>query len=96
MRRNKRIANALKTRGITRHQLGKKLGISQSAVTQRLNKSKDVDSIQFIVAVKDLTGYDLQWLIDGTQNVEEPASNYHTINDRLTAVEIQLGNKKKE
>jgi transcriptional regulator with XRE-family HTH domain len=65
MTRNQRIAFAIKEAKIGQEVLGAELGISQEAVSKKLKKTKDIDSLNFLLAVCDLTGFNMSWLITG-------------------------------
>jgi transcriptional regulator with XRE-family HTH domain len=67
MTRNQRIKEALKSRGIAQTVLADKLGVSHATVNERLNKKEDIDSLTFIFTVRDLTGYNVSWLLDGRE-----------------------------
>ena len=63
MSRNERIKRFLKEKKVTRQQLADYLNVTNSTVTERLNSEKDVDSIDFILAVSKLTGVPFNSLI---------------------------------
>ena len=63
--RNSRLKKALEGKEISQEKLAERLGITRAAVNERLNKDADIDSIAFINAVAELTGYDKDWLING-------------------------------
>jgi transcriptional regulator with XRE-family HTH domain len=64
--RNSRLKKALKDAKISQEKLGEALGISSQAVSERLNKDQDVDSIEFVTAVATLTDYRPEWLLTGS------------------------------
>lgn len=66
--RNQRIIEAMKARGVTREALSKLLGVTPSAVTQKLNDKRVIDSIDFVYAVAKLTGYSPHFLIYGEED----------------------------
>lgn len=73
--RNSRLKKALEDRKISQEKLGKSLGISGAAINERLNKDQDIDSISFIEAVSELTGYDKDWLLYGSESAQENMVN---------------------
>jgi transcriptional regulator with XRE-family HTH domain len=62
--RNNRIRKAIDTKS-SQQKLAERLGITRQAVNLRLSAEKDIDSIDFINAVADLTGYSIKFLIEG-------------------------------
>lgn len=66
--RNQRIIEAMKARGVTREAVSKLLGVTPSAVTQKLNDKRVIDSIDFVYAVAKLTGYSPHFLIYGEED----------------------------
>src|SRR5688500_14253664 len=61
--RNLALKRALEIKNVSQEKLAKRLGISSQAVNERLNKDQDVDSLTFIDAVAELTGYTREQLI---------------------------------
>lgn len=62
--RNIRIRQAIDSRS-SQQKVGDRLGISRQAVNMRLTADKDIDSIEFIEAVSELTGYSAIELLYG-------------------------------
>lgn len=52
---NSRIKQVLKQAKVSQMKLAEHLGITDSAVNQKLNDSKDIDSLEFLRAVSELT-----------------------------------------
>lgn len=79
--RNQRIKYALKKAKISQQELADALNLTDSAVNQRLNSEKPVDSIEFIEMVCRLTNVDRDYLINGDELkvVTEPKSNYEKL-----------------
>jgi transcriptional regulator with XRE-family HTH domain len=76
--RNNRIRKVIEGKS-SQQKLADKLGITRQAVNLRLSSDKDIDSIDFIRAVAELTGSDIDWLINGkdqTSKVTEPGIGY--------------------
>jgi transcriptional regulator with XRE-family HTH domain len=71
--RNSAIKKALENAEVTQDKLAKRLGISRAAVGERLNGEKDIDSVEFIQAVADLTGKPFQSFLkdDGLMVAEQ-------------------------
>jgi transcriptional regulator with XRE-family HTH domain len=59
-----RINIALERSDRSQRDLAKLMGLSPSGVNKML--SKDVDSIKYLKAVEDLTGYSFEWLRTGS------------------------------
>ena len=80
--RNRQIIELLNRTGKTQTQLAARLGITRASVSERLNKKEEVDSIEFVKAVAELTGYSLCDLIKGEiaeekiATVNEPLPSY--------------------
>jgi transcriptional regulator with XRE-family HTH domain len=70
MSRNQRIKDSLRSAGISQEKLAEHLGISQAAVGKQLNKDDDIDSLQFMRAVAELTGQSIDWVIYGKEKPE--------------------------
>jgi transcriptional regulator with XRE-family HTH domain len=62
--RNSRIKKVLEPRGL-QQKVADKLGITRQAVNLRLSGDKEVDSVDFIKAVAEVTGRSFDWLITG-------------------------------
>lgn len=67
--RNNRIREVI-DRESSQQAVADKLGITRQAVNLQLSKEKDIDSIQFIQAVAELTGRSFHYLITGEVNAE--------------------------
>lgn len=91
MGRNQRIKDALKAKGISQEKLAEKLNITQAAVGKQLNKDEEIDSIEFINAVAELTGYSFQWfVISGEMEKASPAIQpeiKYTVEDKIQKLE---------
>lgn len=83
----KRIIYALEKSGKTRQSLADRLDLGRAAVSDMLNKEGEFDSLKYIVATAELTGFSFQWLCTGTgpekehsgvgvSRVEEPSLEY--------------------
>lgn len=66
MSRNQRVKDALRAKGISQEKLAARLNVSQAAVAKQLNKTEDIDSIQFLSAVTELTSFTFEWLLFGS------------------------------
>jgi transcriptional regulator with XRE-family HTH domain len=79
--RNDVLKKALSDAGVSQQKLAEKLGVSRTSVTERLNGDKEIDSVDFISAVSEITGVPFVMLIakkdDSYQMVEEPVANYN-------------------
>lgn len=81
MGRNQRIKDALRRAGVSQEKLAERLNITQAAVGKQLNKAEDIDSLEFIDAVAELTGISRNQLLgweyaqkgDDTSLVTEPS-----------------------
>lgn len=71
--RNNRIRKAIDTKS-SQQKLADKLKISRQAVNMRLSAEKDIDSIDFISAVSELTGYAINWLVTGKGEAKQTGS----------------------
>jgi transcriptional regulator with XRE-family HTH domain len=97
--RNSRIKKALEENGIAQEKLAKRLGISSQAVNERLNKGKEIDSIDFLLAVEDLTGRSFEWLRTGgdqkkmDNQVSEPEPSY---NHEMLKMKMELDTLRNE
>jgi transcriptional regulator with XRE-family HTH domain len=60
-----RIKEARMELGLSQESLGKKVGVTKSAVSQWENELTTPTS-QNILAIADLTGFSFRWLINGT------------------------------
>lgn len=65
MDRRKRILKALEESGKTRQSLADKLGLSRGAVSEMLNKEGEFDSVKYLEATAELTGFSFEWLRTG-------------------------------
>lgn len=63
--RNGRIKHAITTMGVSQEALAERLGISQAAVNKQLQKEEEINSIKFLEAVSELSGYSFEWLRTG-------------------------------
>lgn len=63
--RNSRIKRALEQTGVSQEKLASTLGVSRSAVSERLAGEKEIDSYEFISVVSKLTGFEFWWLAQG-------------------------------
>lgn len=91
MGRNQRIKDALKAKGISQEKLAEKLNITQAAVGKQLNKDEEIDSIEFINAVAELTGYSFQWFVMSEEMEKaspaiQPEIKY-TVEDKIQKLE---------
>lgn len=91
MGRNQRIKDALKAKGVSQEKLAEKLNITQAAVGKQLNKDEEIDSIEFINAVAELTGYSFQWFVmSGEMEKASPAIQpeiKYTVEDKIQKLE---------
>jgi transcriptional regulator with XRE-family HTH domain len=97
--RNYRLKIALEQAGISQEKLAKLLDKTSQAVSERLNKAREVDSLQFIEAVARLTGYSFEWLRSGQgpektpdllAMVAEPdIQNFNQFNDYLKGQHVR-------
>src|SRR5687768_7033485 len=75
--RNKRLKKAMKDKKVSQEKLGQFLGVTGQAVSDRLSSDQDVDSIEFISAVSELTGEDFYELMNGKPStVDESIPDY--------------------
>lgn len=66
-----RLKKALEEKGVSQEKVAEKLGVKSQAVSARLNDTKrDIDSIDFIEAVAELTGRSSEWFIHGIERDE--------------------------
>jgi transcriptional regulator with XRE-family HTH domain len=79
MSRNQRIKDALRAAGVSQEKLAERLNITQAAVGKQLNKEGDIDSIDFIFTVADLTGRTPAYLMSG----DMPAHREEALNAGL-------------
>lgn len=77
MQARERIIEALEKSGKTRQALAEKLGVSRGAVSDMLNKETEIDSLKYIEATAELTGFSFMWIATG----KDPDSV--TVNDLL-------------
>ena len=68
--RNERLKKALKDSNVGHEKVGEILGKKRNTITERLNDAKEIDSVEFIIAVSNLTGRSTHYLYYGE---EEPA-----------------------
>ena len=68
MTRNQRISFCLKEAGIEQGVLGKELGTTQAAISKRLNRDKQIESVDFLLAVSRLTGKSIHYLYHGSED----------------------------
>lgn len=74
-----RIIEALDKSGKTRQALADKLGLGRGAVSDMLNKEGDIDSLKYIEATAELTGYSFDWIRTGNASTaEEQRANYNS------------------
>jgi transcriptional regulator with XRE-family HTH domain len=92
--RKKRITEALE--GINKYEekLAKLLNVSRQAVGERLSKDKEINAIDFVVAVAQLTGRSFTWLAFGDESganlVSEPPAPYGDCKDQLNRCKDKL------
>lgn len=75
-----RLKKALEEKGVSQEKVAEKLGVKSQAVSARLNDTKrDIDSIDFIEAVAELTGRSSEWFIHGIERdeIEEMDQAYY-------------------
>lgn len=91
--RNIRIRSAIDSRS-SQQKVADRLGISRQAVNLRLSGEKDIDSIEFVDVVCELTGFSRDYLIDGTDEsmsmVREPDIKYFQEVESLRAANREL------
>ena len=84
MRVKERISIALERSNKSQRDLAKFMGLSSPTVSSMLSKD-DIDSVKYLKAVEDLTGYRFEWLRTGkgpekkdaqTTGTEEPNLDY--------------------
>lgn len=73
--RNARLKKALSDQRISQDKLSKRLNVSRAAVSERLNKDVEIDSIEFVNAVAELTGVDRDWLFNGESRNRSDSSD---------------------
>lgn len=71
--RNNRIREAIDSRS-SQQKVAERLGISRQAVNLRISGEKDIDSIEFVDAVAELTGLSRDFLIKGDSALNNVAS----------------------
>lgn len=77
-----RISNALTRSGKSQRDLAKHMGLTSPTVSAQLSK-EEIDSIKYLQATAEITGYSFEWLRTGTGPekksdalmVNEPALN---------------------
>jgi len=65
MDRKYRIIRALEASGKTRQALADKLGLGRAAVSDLLNREGELDSLKYLEATAELTGFNFEWLRSG-------------------------------
>lgn len=83
MSRNQRIKDALREKGIIQKKLAEHLNLTQAAIGKQLNKEGLIDSIAFVDAVAELTGYHRDYLIYGEETTLTMPEKYRTEVDTL-------------
>jgi transcriptional regulator with XRE-family HTH domain len=68
---NQRIKYALYTKGKSYIELGERLGIKSAAISNRINRDREIDDPIFIKAVADLTGLSFDWIMYGGEEDEK-------------------------
>lgn len=71
--RNNRIREAIDTRS-SQQKVADRLGITRQAVNLRLSGEKDIDSIEFIEVVAELTRHSQEYLVHGTERRGYPGA----------------------
>jgi transcriptional regulator with XRE-family HTH domain len=65
MNRNERIKYLLEKKGVSYDAVGEKLKIGKAAVSNRLNRAKEIDDEDFIKAIVEATGYPEEMILNG-------------------------------
>jgi transcriptional regulator with XRE-family HTH domain len=92
MSTRQRIITALELSGKTRQALAEKLGVGRGAVSDMLNKEGEFDSLKYLEATAEITGFSFEWLRTG-HGPQRPGQNGgahlgdHVINDLRTRLE---------
>lgn len=66
-----RINRALNDAGVSQRDLARKLGKSSASVSEMLSKPGELDSIKYIEAAADLTGFTFEWLRTGKGSMKQ-------------------------
>lgn len=98
-----RINRALEESGKSQRDLAKAMGKSSAAVSEMLSKEGEIDSISYLEATAELTGFSFEWLRTGKG--EEKAKDISVVEDRtltylsgknIRPVTVIVDNKDKE
>ncbi|MBA4056648.1 MAG: hypothetical protein C0490_18180 [Marivirga sp.] len=79
----KRIIEALDKSGKTRQALADQLGLGRGAVSDMLNKEGELDSIKYLEATADLTGYSFEWLRTG-KGPEKESEHFNGVSQQTS------------
>jgi len=77
----KRIIYALEKSNVSRQALADRLGLGRGAVSAKLTRDVEFDSLKYVEAAAELTGFSFHWIRTGQGPERESESNASTVSE---------------